>query len=632
MPLLNLNKKFDRPERVYGKTKKSIKKRMIKIIALILIVAALIYFPIRGVYSSGKRMVAGARIMNEAVKKNDLEEIKKGLSEIKSGDSSLNTSLTFLIWMRIIPFVGGYYADAVHFSKASQSELEAAEVLLNSLEPYKNEIGLNGQPTPGQDKIAQFVKILDKVLPQMDQVEPQLKKAADEVSSIDINKYPETFGKYRLRSQVETAKNFTTGAHFAVTQAKDALAQAPNALGQPDAKTYLLIFQNDKELRPTGGFMTAYAYLTLDKGRLSSSTSDDIYRLDEKLLDVCKSKICPLTPPAPIVKYLPEANGKPRTAWSMRDSNLSPDVPTSMKQFESMYNLLGEGKPWDGIILIDTHVVEELIKITGPIEVFGTTYSAEKDNRCNCPNVIYELEAYSQIIEKGEKDRKAILGTLMQQILSRSLGSATDKLPEFINSGVKLAQGKHLMFFMHDSKLQEALNKLDWTGEVKPYNYDYLMVNDANFAGGKTNLYVEDEVKLDINIDSSGKAKHKLTINYKNREQYKSWLNGINRTYIRIYVPKGSKLTNSKGSEVTVTTIEDDLGKTVFEGFVQVRPGSSRELIFEYELPQPFSGKEYDLLIQKQPGTKDFQYEVRVNGNIKEKFNLDRDKELKINL
>lgn len=631
MPMMNLNKKFDRTSRIYGKPKKNYKK-LWKILITLVIIAALIYFPLRGVYSSGKQMVAGARTMNEAVKNNDLEGIKKGLGEIKSGDSSLNTSLTFLIWMRIVPFAGGYYADVSHFAKASQYELEAAEVLVNSLDPYKNELGLNGQPTPGQDKIAQFVKILNKVLPEIDKVEPQLKKASDEVFSVDVNKYPETFGKYRLKSQVETAKNFITGAHFAVTQAKDALLLAPGALGEPGPKNYLMIFQNDKELRPTGGFMTAYAFLSLDKGRVNSSQSDDIYRLDEKLLSVCRSKVCPLTPPAPIVKYLPEANGKPRTAWSMRDSNISPDVATSMKQFESMYNLLGEGMPWDGIILIDTHVVEELIKITGPIEVFGTNYSAEKDDRCNCPNVIYELEAYAQIIEKGEKDRKAILGTLMQQILARSLGAATDKLPEFINAGVKLAQGKHMMFFMHDEKLQEALNKLDWTGVVKPYKYDYLMVNDSNFAGGKTNLYVEADAKLDINIDSSGKVRHKLELNYKNPQVYNSWLNGINRTYVRVYVPKGSKLISSKGSAVNVTTIDDDLGKTVFEGFIQVRPASSQQLVFEYELPDNFSGKDYDLLIQKQPGTKNFEYAINVNGSTKEKFKLDTDKDLNIKI
>ncbi len=631
MPLLNLNKRLEKSEKTYSTGKSAFGKKMIKFIALILIIISLIYFPIRGVYSSGKRMIAGGRQIQEAVKNNDLDGIKKGLAEVKSGDSSLSTSLTFLIWMRIIPVVGGYYADAVHFSKAAGFELQAAETLVNSLDPHKDEIGLNGVPTPGQDKIAQFVKILDKTLPEIDKVEPQLKSAAEEVSSIDTNKYPETMGRYKLRSQVETAKNFITGAHYAITEAKDALLLAPAALGEPSKKTYLLLFQNDKELRPTGGFLTAYAFLTLDKGRLQSSESDDIYRLDEKLLSVCKSKICPLTPPTPLVKYLPEADGRVRTAWSMRDSNMSPDVPTSMTQFEKMYNLLGEGTPWDGIILIDTHVVEELIKITGPIEVFGTTYSADNDDRCNCPNVIYELEAYAQIIEKGQEDRKAILGTLMQQILARSLGAATDKLPEFVNAGVKLAEEKHLMFFMKDEKLQIALNKLDWTGQIKPYTYDYLLINDANFAGGKTNLYVQKNVKLDIDIDSSGKVKHKLDINYNNPQVYDRWLNGINRTYVRIYAPKGSKLISSKGSEVAVTTIED-LDKTVFESFIQVRPANSRHLLFEYELPGIFTGNTYDLLIQKQPGIKNFEYEIKVNGNTKDKFNLETDKFLRLKI
>ena len=138
---------------------------------------------------------------------------------------------------------------------------------------------------------------------------------------------------------------------------------------------------------------------------------------------------------------------------------------------------------------MDTAVVEELIKITGSIEVFGTTYSAENDKRCNCSNVVYELENYAQIIEKGQEDRKAILGTLMSQILARSLGTSTEKLPEFINAGVKLANSKHLMLYMHDEKTQSALSKLNWSGEIKQTNGDYLHINDANFAGGKSNLF-----------------------------------------------------------------------------------------------------------------------------------------------
>lgn len=632
MAFTSLNRKLARQDQYLRRNsskKRNWKKIIFRTLIVLVILFIVIYLPLWNAGRAARKIVSEGRLMNEAVKNENLDEIKTHVTEIKKATGSLNTSLNFLFWVRIIPYIGSFYADAKHFAKAGEYELTAAETIVEELLPYKAELGFNGTPTPGTDRVAQAVKVLEKTLPLLDKVEPELKKAREEVSSIDVGKYPEKFGTRNIRSLVDTAKNFIIGAHVAVTEAKPALEVAPAALGQPSAKNYLMIFQNDKELRPTGGFMTAYAFLGLDKGRVSSSQSDDIYRLDEQLLITCQTKICPLTPPDPIVKYLPEANGKPRTAWSMRDSNLSPDVPTSIAQFERMYNLLGKGMPWDGIILIDTHVVEELIKITGPIEVFGTRYSADHDDRCNCPNVIYELENYAQVIEKGEQDRKAILGTLMQQILARSLGASTEKLPEFINAGVKLANSKHIIFNMHDQKTQAALDQLDWTGRIKPYTFDYLHINDSNFAGGKSNLYVEQKVVLDINIGNDGKVTDKLSITYNNPQKYDAWLNQRNRDYLRIYVPKGSKLLSNKGSDVKVTTIEDELGKTVFEAFLEIRPQNSRTIEFEYELPQTFTGNEYNLLIQKQPGKPAFEYEIKVNGRTKERFELITDKDLK---
>jgi hypothetical protein len=631
MPLTNLNRKLDRNSRSSSpKKKKNWSKFFLKLFVLLLILFLVVYLPVRGVYQSVRQINTSAKAISAAVKNNNLDDIKSNVKKMSEANDSLSLSLNFLIWMRVIPYVGGFYADAQHFSKAAHYELNAAQTIVNSLEPYKGELGFNGQPSPGQDKIGQAVKILDKVIPQLDKIQPDLQKAAEEVSSIDVNKYPEKFGNRQIRSQVDTAKNFITGAFYTVSEARPVLQVAPSMLGQPTPKTYMLIFQNDKELRATGGFMTAYAFLTLDKGKISSTQSDDIYRLDEKLLQVCQNRICPLTPPAPIVRYLPEADGRARTAWSMRDSNISPDVPTSAKNFERMYDLLPSTQSFDGIIFIDTNVVEDLISITGPIDIFGTKYSADWDKRCNCPNVIYELENYAQIIEKGEQDRKAILGTLMQQLLARSLGASTERMPEFVNAGVKLANNKHIIFYMKDPKAQEALSQLGWTGEVKNTTGDYLMVNDSNFAGGKTNLYVTQEVNLDIDTNSK---KHKLTINYKNPEKYGSWLNGINRDYVRVYVPQGSKLTASKGSDVQVTTIEEELGKTVFEAFIQVNPGGSRTLTFEYETPKDYQqGNTYPILIQKQPGTKDFQYKIKINGVQRSSFGLNTDENLKLSI
>ncbi len=619
--------KIDSISAKYKKPKNKFRRRFFVILGLILLLSAIpsffTYISLKGTLAHGKALIA-------AYNGQDFDLLKKEVTSTKGGLERANFSLNFLFWLKIIPILGGYYSDAKGFMGAGVEELIALDKLLNELSPHKEELLFDNHPKKGPDRVTQAVKILDKSLPFLDKVQGNLTKAANNVKNINVNKYPDTFKGKAIRKNLDVAKNLIMGASIAVGDGREALMVAPQTLGIPAAKNYLLLFQNDKEIRPTGGFITAYATLTINNGQISATTSDDIYRLDEKLLNVCLTKICPLTPPPPIVKYLPEVSGKPRSAWSMRDSNISPDVPTSAAQFEKMYSLLGEGLPFDGIIFIDSQVVEELIEVTGPIDVYGTKYSGELDKRCNCPNVIYELESYAEIAAKGEKDRKAVLGVLMQQILARSIGADIEKIPQLLETVARLANHKHVIFYMHDKSAQDAFSALNWIGQIKSYDADYLHINDSNFAGGKSNLYVTQTVTQEISKQGD-KIKKKITIEYKNDQPFGVWLNGINRDYVRFYVPKGSKLISSKGSEVAVTTIEDDLGKTVFEAFIQVRPQNSRKLEIEYTIPHKPSGQ-YKLLIQKQPGAKDFQYKIKLNGSQKADFKLDSDKEFKFSI
>jgi hypothetical protein len=221
----------------------------------------------------------------------------------------------------------------------------------------------------------------------------------------------------------------------------------------------------------------------------------------------------------------------------------------------------------------------------------------------------------------------------MQQLLAKVLGAGPTKMPEFINAAVTLAGDKHIMFYMHDQKLQDSLSKLNWTGEIKQADGDYLHINDSNFAGGKSNLYVDEKVTYDIKVGNDGIVSNKVTIEYKNPQPFNIWLNGILRDYVRLYAPLGSKLTNSKGSEPSdpVTSHDDDkLGKTYFEAFVTVRPQNSRVLSFEYTSARKVTDKKLKLLIQKQPGAKDHHYIIKINGNKKAEFDLTTDKEINL--
>jgi hypothetical protein len=180
MPFTSLNRKLARQDQYLKRSsgkKRSLKKMIIRILIVFLILFVAIYLPVRGAYSSTKTIIAESRAMNEALKNENLDEIKTHVTEIKKATGGLNTSLNFLFWVRIIPYFGSFYADAKHFARASEYELTAAETIVESLLPFKTELGFNGTPTPGTDRIAQAVKVLEKTLPLLDKVEPELKKA-----------------------------------------------------------------------------------------------------------------------------------------------------------------------------------------------------------------------------------------------------------------------------------------------------------------------------------------------------------------------------------------------------------------------------------------------------------------------
>src|SRR4029079_4473797 len=100
----------------------------------------------------------------------------------------------------------------------------------------------------------------------------------------------------------------------------------------------------------------------------------------------------------------------------------------------------------------------------------------------------------------------------------------------------------------------------------------------------------------------------------------------------RIYVPKGSKMESSKGSQVKMSTY-DELGKTVFEGFVTVPTQGKATFTITYTLPFKLEkGSSLPVLIQKQPGTDGNDYTTFINDRQKDSFQLFSDKELDLKI
>ena len=203
----------------------------------------------------------------------------------------------------------------------------------------------------------------------------------------------------------------------------------------------------------------------------------------------------------------------------------------------------------------------------------------------------------------------------------------------------KQIEEKHVMFALEDKGAQQGIHAIGADGKILPFEGDYLHINEANFSGSKANLYMSKQVTQDYKVKGDTIEKT-VTINFKNSHKASDCnlergglcLNSVYKTWFRIYTPKGSKMLDSRGSEVKVTSYED-LDKTVFDGFISVRPLGTATFTIAYALPKNIKGeKELPLLIQKQPGLKEELFIVTVGGKKKQEIKLSTDKELIINL
>lgn len=612
------------------------KEKIIAVIAAVLILFGIFGVLIPGlrVYSQAKKTYAQAKLAMTALKTQNIEDASTQLAATKPELAKTQKELQGMWYLGFIPVANFYYGDAVHLLNAASYGLNAGQILVDAIRPYADVLGLKGQGSfvggSAQDRIQKAVTTMSKVTPKIDEIGSQLVLVQKEIDAVDPNHYPAFLGGKKIQDNLNAVRLGVDEASTFVTQAKPLIKVLPEMLGEPNERKYLILFQNDKELRPTGGFITAYAIFRLEHGVIHVDTSNDIYNLDATIGNK------PVAP-APILTYLPKV-----PQWNLRDTNLSPDFAESMKDFNTLYRKAGGYVPVDGIIAIDTHALVAAMDVLGDIQVDGATFTTQTDPRCKCPQVIYALEEYADTpVNYIKENRKGIVGDLLYAIMQKAFQSSPKKYwgPLFQTMIAEVSQ-KHILFNVKNTDAQSGLEALNAGGRITAFTGDYLHVNDTNFGGAKSNLFLKESVSQSYKIASDGTLTKTVTITYKNPfppsdcnlERGGLCLNAIQRDWLRVYVPKGSKLISSQGSEVKVKTSED-LGKTVFEGFLTVRPLGSATYSLTYELPFKLANDSVlPLLIQKQPGTDGQTYTVMVDNRQLDTFTLLTDKTLNLKL
>lgn len=391
-------------------------------------------------------------------------------------------------------------------------------------------------------------------------------------------------------------------------------------------RTYLLLFQNTSELRPTGGFPGSYGIAIFTDGRLLSFEADDVYNPDGQISEL-------IVPPKALQHITP--------GWGLRDSTWFVDFPASARKAIELYEE-GSGRRVDGVLAITPQIIEDLLRISGPVSM------PEYDLVLSADDFLPKLQAQVEYgLDKLDNKPKKIIMELAPIILRKLYQAPSGEWLKVLSVFSEGLTHRDIMMYAADDRLQEFITTEGIGGSVYQGPEDYLMVNIANVAGGKADAVTDTILDLESSLEQDGVV-HELIIRRRHdggTSDY-GFYNLKNPAYIRVLVPKGSRLQGISGnthqgfrpvvsyvdaaydadldaiessgvydSIDDVTTYEES-GKTEFGFWLLVRPGETREVRVKWKTPSRYAERDYELYIQRQPGLSvtDFTWEVSSDG------------------
>lgn len=194
-------------------------------------------------------------------------------------------------------------------------------------------------------------------LPAMDAA---FQAASDKVSSIDRESLLPIVDD-AIGEVVEVIESTAPIAHTAT----QTLPTALRMLGDDEPRTYLVLFQNNAEIRATGGIAAAAVIVTADDGRiaLSGQTGSSEFSgafAGRSYLDL---------PADTLALYDPEF------ALYSQNYTRTPNFPTSARMFDALATQMG--LTLDGVISLDPVVLEDILGLIGDVTVEGITLTSD---------------------------------------------------------------------------------------------------------------------------------------------------------------------------------------------------------------------------------------------------------------
>lgn len=311
-------------------------------------------------------------------------------------------------------------------------------------------------------------------------------------------------------------------------------------------REYLVLLQNENELRPGGGFIGSYAILSFNNGSLLSFDVKDVYEADGQL----KGHV---EPPQPIRDYLKEGG------WYMRDANWNADFTVASKDIQWFFEK-ETGRKVDGVVGVNLAVARAVL------EAIGEVYVPDFKAKINKDNLYEQAEYYSENKSfAGSTQKSSFLGGLGKQLFEEIKNSDTKMRLELVKALLDQLTNNEIRLALNNQSSAKIVADLGWDGAIyrgkcaqERCFADYLYLVEANLGVNKANYFLYRNIEQTVEINTQSIARN-VKINYENTAKNNSWPGGDYVNYLRVYIPNTANIV-----EVSVT---DPAGvKTVFNG------------------------------------------------------------------
>lgn len=593
------------------KEKKEIKPgQILKTAGITIALIALTYFVIYPLISISLGLIfisANSRDLKDSLLSMDATNSEKKVVQIQDNVERMSTGLQNIRWAFQLFGQDTLYTNTTQLLLSSQYAADGAEDMLQATQPlfeyvrdFQPAISLGSSVPTTTREYTTYLNDIKQNSYKITEAAYKISLAEGILNQVNINAFPQIG-----RDKISEIKDTVTSLNTTTQTFKDVLAFLPDVLGATERQRYLVLLQNESELRSTGGWLTSYGVVGVEGGQIRELFVDDIYNADGTLKVQGKTYTAP--------KSMQQALGI--TTWPFSLINWYPDLTETEVSAEPYISDLGKGNDLDGVITIDVAFIQKLLQAWGGIEVPGQSELITSDNLYS---KIFEMhEAFTP----GSTQKTTFLADLANQIITKVLSMNISDLASLGEIFQESLNEKHLQATFKNTDAYNFFNKKEWAGSLDSRYGEAPIAIDWNWGGNKANLYLTKNYNLNVNIKDENTIDFTYSITTENTSKTTTYPEGDYTNYQRIYIPANATLLSASGFENNTFSSIRESGFKVIGGWFNLPIQTTKTLEISYRItrdgsnfPLELNEKNIflDLNIFKQAGERAHAYKLDI--------------------